>query len=42
MRHFMNTNLGFRPSHSTQHAIMTLGDLITKSFDNGNIASSFA
>ena len=29
---------GFRPSHSTQHAIITLGDRITQSLDNGNIA----
>ena len=29
---------GFRPAHSTQHAIITLVDWITKSLDNGNIA----
>ena len=29
---------GFRPSHSTQQAIITLVDRITKSLDNGNIA----
>ena len=29
---------GFRPSHSTQHAIITLVNWITKSLDNGNIA----
>ena len=28
----------FRPSHSTQHAIITLVDRITGSHDNGNIA----
>ena len=30
--------VGFRPSHSTQHAIVTLVDRGTKSLDNGNIA----
>ena len=29
---------GFRPSHSTQQAFITLVDRITKSLDNGNIA----
>ena len=29
---------GFRPSHSTQQAIITLVDRITKSLDNGNFA----
>ena len=29
---------GFRPSHTTQHAIITLVDQTTKSVDNGNIA----
>ena len=31
---------GFRPKHSTQQAIITLFDNITKSLDNGNIAIS--
>ena len=30
----------FRPSHSTQHSIITLVDRITKSLDNGNIAEA--
>ena len=29
---------GFRPAHSTQHAIITRVDGITKSLENGNIA----
>ena len=31
---------GFRPKHSTQHAIITLIDKITKSLDNGDIVIS--
>ena len=31
---------GFRPKHSTQQAIITLFDNITKSLDNGNVAIS--
>ena len=45
MFHFLSKNealyeyqFGFRPAHSTQHAIITLVDRITKSLDNGNIA----
>ena len=34
---FYQYKFGFRKSHSTQHAIITLGDKITSSLDSGDL-----